>query len=139
MLISSAFAQDATGAAAMGGQNPGQGILMLLLIFCIFYFLLIRPQSQRAKTHRQMVKDLKRGDEVVTSGGIIGKISKVDSDDVISVEIAEGITVQVARFMIAEVKNKKDEPTAANDSVPSKKSAKAKKADAESKNIANDN
>lgn len=136
MLISSAFAQDATQAAGMSGQNPAQSLLMLVLIFAIFYFLLIRPQSQRLKTHRQMIKSLKRGDEVVTSGGIIGKVIKVDSDDVISVEIAEGITVQVARSMVADIRNKKDELTAANDSKPAKKS---KKAEAESKNVANDN
>lgn len=134
MLISSAFAQDASQAAAQG--NPAQSLLMLVLIFAIFYFLLIRPQSQRLKTHRQMIKGLKRGDEVVTSGGIIGKVIKVDSDDVISVEIAEGITVQVARSMVADIRNKKDEPAAANDSKPAKKS---KKAEAESKSVANDN
>lgn len=134
MLISDAFAQDATQAAAAGG-GP-QSLLMLVLIFAIFYFLLIQPQSKRIKQHRAMVKALKRGDEVVTSGGIIGKVIKVESDDVISVEIAEGVTVQVARSMVAEIMNKKDEP--ANDSAPKKK---GKKTDAlsEAKNIANDN
>ena len=95
---------------------------MLVLIFAIFYFLLIQPQSKRIKQHRAMVKALKRGDEVVTSGGIIGKIIKVDSDDVISVEIAEGVIVQVSRAMVAEIMNKKDEP--ANDSEPKKKGKK---------------
>ena len=135
MLISDAFAQDATQAAGMGGGGP-QSLLMLVLIFAIFYFLLIQPQSKRIKQHRAMVKALKRGDEVVTSGGIIGKIIKVDSDDVISVEIAEGVIVQVSRAMVAEIMNKKDEP--ANDSEPKKKGKKADEA-SEAKNVANDN
>lgn len=141
MFISSAYAQTATAA---GAQNPAQGILMLLFVVAIFYFLLIRPQSKRLKEHRAMIKGLKRGDEVITSGGIIGKIVKVESDDILAVEIAEGITVQVARSMVAELAGKKEMPAPANDThaaeaKPNAAKPKTKKIKAAGKNVANDN
>tara|TARA_Y100000816_G_C25723927_1_gene381584 strand:- start:260 stop:544 length:285 start_codon:yes stop_codon:yes gene_type:complete len=69
----------------------------LILIFVIFYFFLIRPQQKRVKEHKEMVKNLKRGDEVITSGGIIGKVDRVFEDDRIELEISEGVKVQVIR------------------------------------------
>ncbi|WP_173949316.1 preprotein translocase subunit YajC [Microvirga subterranea] len=78
-----------------------------ILIFVIMWFLIIRPQQKRVKTHQEMIKNVRRGDTVVTSGGIIGKVTKVleDSAD-IEIEISEGVKVKVARAMIAEVRAK---------------------------------
>jgi preprotein translocase subunit YajC len=79
----------------------------LILIFGIMYFLLIRPQQQKMKQHRKMVESLRRGDQVVTQGGIFGKVSKVkDDSDEIEVEIAEGVKVRVVRSTIAQVVSK---------------------------------
>ena len=69
----------------------------LILIFVIFYFFLIRPQQKRVKEHKEMVKNLKRGDEVITSGGIIGKVDRIFEDDRIELEISDGVKVQVIR------------------------------------------
>ena len=69
----------------------------LILIFVIFYFFLIRPQQKKVKEHKEMFKNLKRGDEVITSGGIIGKVDRVFEDDRIEVEISDGVKVQVIR------------------------------------------
>ncbi len=103
-LVSPAHAQ--TGGAATGADLFGGFLLPLLLIFVVFYFLLIRPQNKKLKEHRQMVEALRRGDKVVTSGGIIGSISKVDNDTEITIEIAEKVRVKVLRHAITEVLNK---------------------------------
>ncbi|MBF9232388.1 preprotein translocase subunit YajC [Microvirga sp. BT350] len=78
-----------------------------ILIFVIMWFLIIRPQQRRVKTHQEMIKNVRRGDTIVTSGGIIGKVTKVleDSAD-IEVEIADNVKVKVARAMISEVRTK---------------------------------
>ncbi|MGE0743613.1 MAG: preprotein translocase subunit YajC [Rhodospirillales bacterium] len=99
MLVSPAYAQ-AAGGGGFGGIEP---LIPLILIFVVFYFLLIRPQQKKAKAHREMLTALRRGDRVVTSGGIIGTISRVVSDSELSVEIADNVKVRVARGMIAEV------------------------------------
>ncbi len=104
MLISSAYAQD-------GGIGSGQGLLSallpFLLIFLIFYFLLIRPQQKRAKLHGEMVTNLKKGDQVVTSGGITGKIVKAsEGSPTIDVEIAKGVTVNIIRTFVTEGRDK---------------------------------
>ncbi|MGO4388601.1 preprotein translocase subunit YajC [Microvirga sp. 2YAF29] len=80
-----------------------------VLIFIIMWFLIIRPQQRRVKAHQEMIKNVRRGDTVVTSGGIIGKVSKVleDSAD-IEVEIADNVKVKVARAMISEVRSKSE-------------------------------
>ena len=78
----------------------------LILIFAIMYFLLIRPQQQKMKQHRAMVEALRRGDQVVTQGGMIGKVTKVKDDGEVEVEIASGVSVRVVRHTIAEVLNK---------------------------------
>ena len=78
----------------------------LLLIFVIFYFLLIRPQQQRVKTHQQMVDSVRRGDTVVTAGGIVGKVAKVKDDGELMVEIADNVQVRVLKSTLTEVRAK---------------------------------
>jgi len=111
MFVTPAFAQDAgatpSAIAAFGGIMP------FILIFIIFYFLLIRPQQQKLKQHRAMVEALRRGDQVITSGGIVGKVVKVQDDGMVEVEIAEGVKVKVVRHTITQVLNK-TEPAAAS-------------------------
>ena len=106
-LIPEAHAQ-ATGAAAGGQLAP---LLMMVLFIVIFYFLLIRPQQKKMKEHRAMVEALRRGDQVVTSGGIVGKVSKVMDDGYVEVESAEGVKVKLVKHTISQVLNK-TEPVA---------------------------
>jgi len=96
-LISDAWAQ-----AGAGGAGGLIGLLPMVAIFVIFYFLLIRPQQKKAKQHRAMVADLAKGDEVVTNGGVLGKITDTD-ETFVSVEISDGVTVRVQRFAIAQM------------------------------------
>jgi preprotein translocase subunit YajC len=103
MFISQAFAQASDAAPAGFG---GSGLIQfapLVLIFVVFYFLLIRPQQKKAKQHRDMVSQLKRGDRVVTSGGIVGTVTKVVSDTEVQVEIAENVRVRVIRSSISDI------------------------------------
>ena len=102
MLITPAYAQ---GLGA-GGSDMIMSLLPFVLIFVIMYFLILRPQQQRAKQHRDLVKNLRRGDNVVTSGGLLGKVTKVVDDDQIEVEIAEGVRVRQLKSMVAEVRAK---------------------------------
>ena len=102
MLISPAYAQAAGGSA--GGEI--MQMLPLVLIFVVFYFLMIRPQQKRAKEHKAMLEALRRGDNILTSGGIMGKITKIDSETEVSVEIAKDTVVTVRREMIAQVIDK---------------------------------
>lgn len=104
MFTSPAFAQ-AAGAGAGEGSFLIQ-LAPLVLIFVVFYFLLIRPQQKKMKAHRAMIAGLRRGDRVVTAGGIIGVVTKVLSDTELQVEIAEGVRVRVARGTISEVLSK---------------------------------
>jgi len=78
----------------------------LILIFAIMYFLLIRPQQKKLKEHKAMVEALRRGDQVVTQGGLIGKVAKVKDEDEIEVDLAEGVRVRVVKSTIAQVLNK---------------------------------
>ena len=80
----------------MEGSGIGQ-FIPLILIFVIFYFFLIRPQQKRVREHKDMVKNLKRGDEVITSGGIIGKVDRVYEDDKLEIEISDGVKVNVIK------------------------------------------
>lgn len=98
MFISQAYAQAAGG----GGDAFGM-FVPLILIFVVFYFLLIRPQQKKAKAHRAMLGDLNRGDRVVTSGGLIGTITRVIGETELALEIAEGVKVRVVRGMISDV------------------------------------
>ncbi|MEC9022465.1 MAG: preprotein translocase subunit YajC, partial [Pseudomonadota bacterium] len=97
MLISPAHAQS------LGGSGALESLLPLVLIFVVFYFLLIRPQQKKQKQHREMLQALRRGDRVVTAGGIIGLIIKVNSETELTLEIADGVRVKVARGMISDV------------------------------------
>ncbi len=99
MLISPAYAQAAGGA---GGFDVGF-LLPMVLIFGVFYMLLIRPQQKKAKQHRELLEALRRGDRIITNGGIIGLITKVVDANELIVEIAEGVRVRVARSMVSNV------------------------------------
>ncbi|MEQ8299275.1 MAG: preprotein translocase subunit YajC [Hyphomonas sp.] len=103
----------AQAAPAAAGPSILTQVMFFLPLILIFYFLLIRPQQQRAKKHRQMVENVKRGDTVVTSGGLIGKVNKVGETE-ITVELAENVRVRVIKAMVVEVRGK-SEPVAAND------------------------
>ena len=103
-LITPAFAQ---GAPAAGGGDVILQLVPFVLIFIIMWFLIIRPQQRRVKEHQEMLKNVRRGDTVVTSGGIVGKVTKVTEGTAdLDVEIADGVRVKVARSMIAEVRAK---------------------------------
>ena len=91
----------------MSGSGFTQ-FIPLILIFVIFYFFLIRPQQKRAKDHKAMVAALKRGDEVVTSGGIVGKVERILGEDKLDLLISENVTVQVVQSTIQNVLNKSD-------------------------------
>lgn len=114
MLISPAYA-----AAAPAG-DPTTGIIMqmlpLILVVVVFYFLLIRPQQQARKRHSDMLAALKRGDVIVTSGGLIGKVKSV-ADDEVRVELGPNVEVRVVRGAISDLRSKTD-PAPANDSKP---------------------
>ena len=106
-FISSAHAQDAA---------PGGGLmsfLPLIVIFIIFYFLLIRPQMTARKKHQEMVSNVRRGDVVVTAGGIIGKVTKVLEGEELMVELADNVTVKVVKSTLSDVRTKPQPP--AND------------------------
>ena len=102
MVISPAYAQ--AGGAPVGFDLIS--LMPLLLIFVVFYFLLIRPQQKKMKSHRDMVAALKRGDRVLTAGGIIGTVVKVEDDNTLMVDIAKDVRVRVARGTISEVLSK---------------------------------
>ena len=114
MFATPAFAQAAGAAAPAGG--PMDGLIQfapLLLIMVVGYFMLIRPQQKRAKDQRAMLDAVKRGDTVVLSSGIIGKVSRVEDAEV-QVEIATGVNVKVVKSMISDVRTR-GEPAPAND------------------------
>ncbi len=102
MFITPAYAQAAGG----GSSDFLIQLMPIVLMFVIFYFLLFRPQQQRAKMHREMLANVRRGDTVVTSGGIVGKITKVIDDRELELEIASDTRVRVVRHMISEVRAK---------------------------------
>ena len=103
MFISSAFAQTAPAAAAGGDmQSTLMSMLPLLLMFAVLYFVMIRPQMKKQKEHRSMIEALAKGDEVVTAGGMLGKVSKI-GDAYISVELAAGVEVQMQRQAVVQV------------------------------------
>ncbi len=102
MFVTPAFAQ----ASPLGGDNMLVSLLPFILIFVIMYFLILRPQQKRARDHQDMVKNLRRGDTVITSGGLVGKVTKVVDDEQIEVEIAEGVRVRQVRQMVSGVRAK---------------------------------
>lgn len=115
MFITPAFAQEATTTTTGGGSALLLNLLPFVLIFAIMYFLIIRPQRTRMKQHQEMIRNVRRGDTIVTNGGLIGKVAKVVDDTEVQVEVAEGTRVRIMRAMIAEVRAKgepvKDETT----------------------------
>jgi preprotein translocase subunit YajC len=104
-LITPAFAQAAGGAAGSASDFLVQ-IAPFGLILIIMYFLILRPQQKRAKDHADLIKNVRRGDTIVTSGGLIGKVTRVTDDPEIEVEIAPNVKVRILRSMIADVRAK---------------------------------
>ena len=107
MFVTPAFAQ---GSLFGGGAGGDGGMLMSLLpfvlIFVIMYFLILRPQQKRVKQHQEMVKNVRRGDTVITNGGLVGKVTKVIDDDQIEIEIADDVRIRQMRQMVADVRAK---------------------------------
>ncbi len=120
MFISTAFAQGSLGSLFGGaGGDSGNMVMSLLpfaLIFVIMYFLILRPQQKRVKQHAELVKNVRRGDTVITNGGLVGKVTKVIDDDQIEIEIADDVRIRQIRSMITDVRAKgepvKDEAAA---------------------------
>ncbi|MCW5691264.1 MAG: preprotein translocase subunit YajC [Pseudolabrys sp.] len=103
MFSTSAFAQS------LGGGGEGGMLMSLLpfvLIFVIMYFLILRPQQKRVKAHQELVKNVRRGDTVVTNGGLVGKVTKVVDDEQIEIEIADNVRIRQVRGMITDVRAK---------------------------------
>ena len=113
MFVSTAYAQ--TAAPAAGGADMIVQFLPLILIFVVFYFLLIRPQQKKMKEHKSMLEAIRRGDRVVTGGGIIGTVTKVGPDDELQVEIAENVRVRVMRATVNIVLSKSEPAKGAAD------------------------
>ena len=97
MLISSAYAQGVLGGS--GGSGDWTGLLPIVLMFVLLYFMLIRPQMKRAKEHKTMTESLQKGDEVITSGGVLGKITK-SGDAYLTLEIAPGVEIVVQKVAV---------------------------------------
>jgi preprotein translocase subunit YajC len=105
MFTSAAFAQGLFGGGS-GGDSMIFQLLPFALIFVIMYFLILRPQQKKAKTHQDMVKNVRRGDTVVTNGGLIGKVTKVIDEDQIEIEIADDVRIRQIRQMVTDVRAK---------------------------------
>ena len=105
MLFSTAYAQ-AAGATAGGGFGGMEQLFLIVPIIAVFYFFMIRPQQKKVKDHRALIAGVRRGDRVVTGGGLIGQVTKVISDGEVQIEIAEGVRVRVVRSTITEVLTK---------------------------------
>jgi preprotein translocase subunit YajC len=114
MFITPALAQGASPFGGDGGML--MSLLPFVLIFVIMYFLILRPQQKRVKTHAEMVKNVRRGDTVITNGGLIGRVTKVVDDDQVEIEIADGVRIRHMRSMLSDVRAKgepvKDEAAA---------------------------
>lgn len=113
MFATPAFAQTAGAASTGGPQDMLVQFAPIILMFVLGYFLLLRPQQKRAKAHQEQIKGVKRGDTVVLSSGVIGKVSRVEDAEV-QVDIATGVSVKVVRSMISDVRTR-GEPVPAND------------------------
>ena len=100
------FATPVYAQASPLGGDPFSVLIPLVLVMVIFYFLMFRPQQKRAKEHQELIKNLRRGDTVVTSGGLVGKVTKVVDEDQIEVEIADGVRVRQVRSMVSGVRAK---------------------------------
>lgn len=112
ILISEALAQDTTAAAPATPEFSITSFVPLILIFAVFYFLIIRPQTKKYKEHQEMVNGLKIGNEVVTSGGIVGVVKDIDNKkDLVEIEVANGVTIKVIKNYVAELVKKEDKKT----------------------------
>jgi len=100
MFVATAYAQSAAAPAGAPGAFDFMSFLPLILIFLVFYFLLIRPQQKKLKEHKSMLDSLRRGDRIVTGGGVLGTVTRVGADDEVTVEIAEGVRVRVLKSTI---------------------------------------
>ncbi|WP_353859601.1 preprotein translocase subunit YajC [Azospirillum formosense] len=118
MFVSTAYAQ--TAAPAAGGADMIVQFLPLILIFVVFYFLLIRPQQKKMKEHKGMLEAIRRGDRVVTGGGIIGTVTKVGPEDELQVEIAENVRVRVMRSTVNLVLSKSEPAKSADEKTEEK-------------------
>ena len=125
MLISAAYAQGTGISEIFDNQSALIQFLPLVLIFVVFYFLLIRPQQRKAKDHKAMLDALRRGDRVVTGGGIIGTVARVENPEEVTVDIADGVRVRVLRSTISSVLAKPD-PAAAREAAKQREEARAK-------------
>jgi preprotein translocase subunit YajC len=125
MLISAAYAQGTGITGIFDNQSALIQFLPLVLIFVVFYFLLIRPQQRKAKDHKTMLDALRRGDRIVTGGGIIGTVARVDNPEEVTVDIADGVRVRVLRSTISSVLAKPD-PAAAREAAKQREEARAK-------------
>jgi len=103
MFISPAYAQSPFGG---GSTDMITSLLPFILIFVIMYFLILRPQQKRVKSHAEMVKNVRKGDTVITSGGLIGRVTKVVDDDQVEIEVADGVRVRQMRSMVSDVRAK---------------------------------
>ena len=101
-FISDAIAEGAAPAAIMGQGDPLASLILPIGLVVLFYFFLIRPQSKRQKEHKQMVSELKKGEEVITSGGILGKVTKVN-DDFITLEIANDVSLNIQKSAVQTI------------------------------------
>jgi preprotein translocase subunit YajC len=104
MFVTPAFAQ--APSLFGGGDNMLVSLLPFILIFVIMYFLILRPQQKRQKQHQEMIKNVRRGDSVITNGGLIGKVTKVVDDDQLEIEVADGVRVRQSKSMLADVRAK---------------------------------
>jgi preprotein translocase subunit YajC len=114
MFISTAYAQTAGAGDGALGMGSIMQLLPIVAIFVIFYFLLIRPQQKKAKEHKALLASVRRGDRVVTGGGILGVVTKVLDEQYVQVEIAEGVRVKVMKSTIADIPSRTAPAQAAN-------------------------
>jgi len=116
MFTTPAFAQGSLFGGLGGDGSMLMSLLPFVLIFVIMYFLILRPQQKRVKAHQEMVKNVRRGDTIITNGGLIGKVTKVIDDDQVEIEIADGVKIRQMRQMVTDVRAKgepvKDEAAA---------------------------
>ena len=102
MFISQAFAQTAPAAATGGAESTMLSLLPLVLMFVVLYFIMIRPQMKRQKEHKAMIEAIAKGDEIVTAGGMLGKVSKM-GETYLHIEVASGVELQVQRSAVVQV------------------------------------
>ncbi len=117
MFVTPAFAQASSG----GGLDIFSSLLPIVAMIVIFYFLLIRPQQQKVKKHKEMVEAVRRGDSIVTNGGILGKVVKVVDETEVLIEVAEGVRIRALKHMIADVRVKGEPVTEERPQKTSKK------------------